>query len=63
MITWVHFTGNQSGLLTAVQAKFEAQQTVCQINKGHGRIEKRTVSISQNLQGCFIRCLAKRTPN
>jgi hypothetical protein len=43
--------GNQSGLLTAVQATFQPQETSFQINKGHGRIEKRTVSISQNLTG------------
>ena len=43
--------GNQTGLLTAVQANFQAQQTVQQINKGHGRIEKRTVSISHDLDG------------
>ena len=49
MITWAHFTGNQSGLLTAVQATFQAQKTSFQINKGHSRIEKRTVSISQDL--------------
>jgi predicted transposase YbfD/YdcC len=41
--------GNQSGLLTAVETQFQAQQTVQQINKGHGRIEKRTVSISHLL--------------
>ncbi len=43
--------GNQSGLLSAVAANFQAQQTVQQINKGHGRIEKRTVSISHQLGG------------
>ena len=43
--------GNQSGLLSAVSAKFQAQQTVQHINKGHGRIEKRTVSISHDLNG------------
>ena len=43
--------GNQSGLLTAVEAAFQPQETSFQINKGHGRIEKRTVSISQNLTG------------
>lgn len=42
--------GNQSGLLTAVEASFCPEQTFEQINKGHGRIEKRTVSISQNLE-------------
>lgn len=45
--------GNQSGLLSAVQTQFQAQQTVQQMNKGHGRgrIEKRTVSISQTRLG------------
>ncbi len=43
--------GNQSGLLAAVETKFQAQQTVQQIDKGHGRIEKRTVSISYQLDG------------
>jgi hypothetical protein len=42
--------GNQSGLLTAVEPNFCPEQTFEQINKGHGRIEKRTVSISQNLE-------------
>ena len=32
-----------------MQAHFQAQQTVVQLNKGHGRIEKRTISISENL--------------
>lgn len=41
--------GNQSGLLTAVQVHFQAQQTMVQLNKGHGRIEKRTISISHDL--------------
>jgi predicted transposase YbfD/YdcC len=40
---------NQSRLLEAVQTHFQAQQTVQQINKGHGRIEKRTISITHNL--------------
>jgi predicted transposase YbfD/YdcC len=43
--------GNQSGLLQAVAAHFQAEQTIRHINKGHGRIEKRTVSLSQNLEG------------
>lgn len=43
--------GNQSGLLTAVQTNFQAQETVQQMNKGHGRLEKRIVSISHNLDG------------
>ncbi len=34
-----------------MQANFQAQQTVQQINIGHGRIEKRTVSISHDLDG------------
>ncbi len=41
--------GNQAGLLEAVQAHFQAQHTFQQINKGHGRIEKRTISISHIL--------------
>jgi hypothetical protein len=41
--------GNQSGLLSAVQTHFQAHETIVQINKGHGRIEKRTISISHNL--------------
>lgn len=41
--------GNQSGLLAAVQAHFQPQQTIVQLNKGHGRIEKRTISISHVL--------------
>jgi len=43
--------GNQSGLLAAVVANFQPQATTQQINKGHGRIEKRTVSISHILDG------------
>jgi predicted transposase YbfD/YdcC len=43
--------GNQSGLLTAVDANLQAQQSIHQMNQGHGRIEKRTVSISQCLEG------------
>ena len=34
-----------------MQANFQAQQTVQQLNKGHGRIEKRTLSISHDLNG------------
>lgn len=41
--------GNQSGLLKAVKTHFQPQETHRQINKGHGRIEKRTVSISHQL--------------
>lgn len=43
--------GNQSGLLEAVQAQFKPEQSDFTMNKGHGRIEKRTVSISQSLAG------------
>lgn len=43
--------GNQSGLLAEVEAKFKPEDTYQQINKGHGRIEKRTVSISKILDG------------
>lgn len=57
--------GNQSGLLQAVETHFHCcyfgrelfapknspQQSVQQINKGHGRIEKRTVSITHPLDG------------
>ena len=43
--------GNQSGLLTAVATQFQAQQTSQQVNLGHGRIEKRRVSISHDLTG------------
>lgn len=42
--------GNQSGLLTAVEDQFQPQQTIEQISKGHGRIEKRTVSLSHDLK-------------
>lgn len=42
--------GNQSGLLKEVETYFGPEQTDMQINKGHGRIEKRTVSICQSLQ-------------
>lgn len=38
--------GNQSRLLKAVRACFKPQQSNKKMNKGHGRIEKRTVSIS-----------------
>jgi hypothetical protein len=37
--------GNQSGLLKDIEANFQPEQIDLQINKGHGRIEKRTVSI------------------
>ena len=34
-----------------VEANFTPQTTYKQINKGHGRIEKRSVSINQTLDG------------
>lgn len=40
---------NQPGLVCEVKANFTPQDTYEQINKGHGRIEKRVVSICQNL--------------
>lgn len=43
--------GNQSGLLKAVKGCFKSQQSNQKINKGHGRIEKRTVSITHDLTG------------
>ena len=43
--------GNQSGLLTEVQANFQAQETIFQLQKGHGRIEKPTIGISRDLTG------------
>lgn len=42
--------GNQSGLLQAVKTHFQPQQCCQQINKGHGRIEKRTVALSHDLE-------------
>jgi predicted transposase YbfD/YdcC len=42
--------GNQSGLLKALEIHFEAEEMFEQIHKGHGRIEKRTVSISHQLE-------------
>jgi hypothetical protein len=43
--------GNQSGLLEAVKAQFTPEQRDLTLNQGQGRIEKRTVSISQSLAG------------
>jgi hypothetical protein len=50
-ITWEHFTGNQSGLLKAVETHFQPQQSAQQLNKGHGRIEKRENPV--NPSRCF----------
>ena len=43
--------GNQSGLLAEVQANFTPEETDREISKGHGRIEKRTVSICRTKDG------------
>lgn len=41
--------GNQPGLFQEVKTNFLAEFTVSQINKGHGRIEKRSVSVCQTI--------------
>lgn len=41
--------GNQKGLLAEVTAHFKPESTVEMLEKGHGRIEKRTVSICCDL--------------
>lgn len=43
--------GNQSGLLQEVQQYFTPLDSVQDICKGHGRIEKRTVSIGRTTEG------------
>jgi predicted transposase YbfD/YdcC len=43
--------GNQGRLLASVEAHFVAQQSVSEMNKGHGRIERRVVSICTQLDG------------
>ena len=43
--------GNQKSLFKDVKTNFTAEFTYQQINKGHGRIEKRHVSICQTLDG------------
>ena len=45
--------GNQGNLFKDVKKNFTPEFTYKQINKGHGRVEKRHVSICQNLD--FIR--------
>jgi predicted transposase YbfD/YdcC len=37
--------GNQPTLYQQVKKQFIPKQTVCKLDKGHGRIEKRTISI------------------
>ena len=37
--------GNQPTLYSAITQQFIPHQTVCTVNKGHGRLEKRSVSI------------------
>lgn len=46
--------GNQPKLYEAVQTQFRPLQTFEQINKGHGRQEKRRVSICYPPSGCFL---------
>lgn len=41
--------GNQRGLLAEVKEHFKSEETVESINKGHGRIEKRRVSICRDM--------------
>ncbi|MEH1838824.1 MAG: hypothetical protein V7L20_08660, partial [Nostoc sp.] len=43
--------GNQPGLFQDVTTKFLPEFSHEQINKGHGRIEKRSISICQKLDG------------
>ncbi|MBD2525166.1 hypothetical protein [Nostoc sp. FACHB-133] len=43
--------GNQSGLFKDVKNNFIPEFTCHQISKGHGRVEKRQVSICQTLDG------------
>lgn len=43
--------GNQPSLFKNVKTNFTPESTYEQINKGHGRIEKRSVSICQTLDG------------
>ena len=43
--------GNQPGLFQDVKTNFIPEFTVSQINKGHGRIEKRSVSVCQTING------------
>lgn len=42
--------GNQASLFKDVKTNFTAESTYEQINKEHGRIEKRSVSICQTLK-------------
>lgn len=42
--------GNQPKLFEAVKEQFVGEETVTTVNKGHGRIERRTVSICTNLE-------------
>lgn len=43
--------GNQGNLLKTVQANFVAEASYTDLNKGHGRIEKRVVSLCTALDG------------
>jgi len=43
--------GNQGNLLKTVQANFVVEASYTDLNKGHGRLEKRVVSICTTLDG------------
>lgn len=43
--------GNQPNLFRSVQANFIPQESYFELDKGHGRLEKRTVSICTQLEG------------
>ena len=43
--------GNQGNLHKQVKANFSPQESYVEVNKGHGRIEKRVVNISRDLSG------------
>ncbi len=43
--------GNQGNLFKSVQANFVPQQSHHDLNKGHGRLDKRVISICTELEG------------
>lgn len=61
--------GNQSGLLKAVKANFQVEDTYTETSKGHGRIEERIIDTCRTLDGLcpwtglcsLIRVTATRT--
>ena len=42
--------GNQRGLLADVKAHFKVEESVSTLDKGHGRIERRTISLCRALR-------------